>query len=95
MSAYFIANILITDDDLFKEYGVQIGDMVKQWGGTYLAIDDSPVVLEGTWDYSRLVLLQFPDKETLLKWYNSEEYQKVLKLRLDASKCDTIVINGR
>jgi len=95
MSAYFIANIRITDEKLMKQYGVEIGDMVNRWGGEYLAIDNAPTVLEGKWPYSRLVLLRFPDETTLQKWYNSSEYEKVLKMRLDAAECDTIVIRGK
>ena len=95
MSAYFIANILIEDDDLMKKYGDELGDMVKRWGGEYLAVDNDPTVLEGKWSYSRLVLLRFPDEKTLKDWYDSEEYQKVLSLRLQASKCDTVMIKGK
>jgi len=94
MSAYFIANIRITDEELMKQYGVEIGDMVSRWGGEYLAIDNAPTVLEGKWEYSRLVLLRFPDETTLKKWYNSTEYKDVLQMRLDAAECDTIMIRG-
>jgi len=95
MSTYFIANILIKDEALMQKYADELGDMVKRMGGEYLAIDDSPTVLEGEWDYSRLVLLRFPDEETLKHWYDSPEYQKVLKLRLDATHCNTIMVKGK
>ena len=95
MSAYFIANILIKDEALMQKYADELGDMVKRRGGEYLAIDDSPTVLEGEWNYSKLVLLRFPDEETLKLWYDSTEYQKVLKLRLDATQCDTIMVKGK
>jgi len=95
MSAYFIANIRIKDDQLMKEYNQELGDMVMRWGGEYLAVDDSPIILEGEWPHTRLVLLRFPDQETIQKWYDSEEYQRVLKMRLDASDCNTIMIKGK
>ena len=95
MSAYFIANILIKDEALMQKYADELGDMVKRMGGEYLAVDNSPTILEGAWDYSRLVLLRFPDEETLKLWYDSAEYQKVLKFRLDATQCDTIMVKGK
>ena len=95
MSAYFIANIRIKDEKLMKQYSEELGDMVMRWGGEYLAIDDSPIVLEGEWPHTRLVLLRFPNQETIQKWYDSDEYQRVLKMRLDASDCNTIMIKGK
>ena len=95
MSVYFIANIRIKDEDLMKMYADELGDMVDRWGGEYLAVDNSPAVLEGAWDYSRLVLIRFPDEDTLRNWYYSAEYQDVLGLRLDAASCDTIIVEGK
>ena len=94
MSAYFIANIQIHDLQMMKKYKEEIGDMVMRWGGEYLAAVNDPEVLEGDWDYTRLVLLRFPSEERLKEWYNSEEYQKVLQLRLGAAKCDTVFVKG-
>ena len=94
MSAYFIANILIEDEKLMKQYSDELGDMVGRCGGEYLAVDDHPAVLEGDWQYSRLVLIKFPDESSLKNWYHSEEYQNVLSLRLQAAKCDTLIVKG-
>ena len=94
MSVYFIANIRIKDEVEYQNYMAGVNEVFKKFNGKKLKVDDAPVVLEGTWDYSRLVLTEFPDRESLDKWYYSDEYQEILKYRLSAADCDTIIIGG-
>ena len=91
MSAYFIANIRIHDEDEYKKYIAGSESVFRKFKGKYLTVDNSPAVLEGSWNYSRLVLIEFPCKEALNAWYWSDEYQAILKHRLKAADCDTIV----
>ncbi len=63
--------------------------------GTYLAVDDHPVVLEGKWESERAVLIRFETKEDFEQWYQSEEYQLILKHRLKAAECNTILFEGK
>ena len=92
MSAYFIANIRITDEVEYSKYLEYVESVFNYYNGEYLAVDSNPEVLEGSWDYSRIVLIRFPDKDSLNKWYYSDEYQAILKYRLSAADCDTIII---
>ena len=92
MSAYFIANVRINDEEEYQKYVEKVSGVFSKFNGKYLKVDDSPVVLEGSWDYTRVVLLEFPDEESLNKWYFSDEYQAIVKQRLLAADCDTIVV---
>ena len=92
MSAYFIANIRIKDENEYQKYIEHVGEVFGKFNGKYLVVDNNPVVLEGKWDYTRLVLIEFPDEESLKKWYHSEEYQAIAKHRLAAADCDTISV---
>jgi len=94
MSCYFIANIQINDESEYKKYIENAGKVFSRYKGKYLAVDNSPDVLEGEWKYSRVVIIEFPNKEELLKWYNSPEYQEIVQYRLNAARCDTILVNG-
>jgi hypothetical protein len=60
----------------------------------YLAIDESPTLLEGEWNYTKSVLIKFNNKKEFEDWYYSADYQKILKHRLNAAKCDTILLEG-
>lgn len=95
MSAYFIANIRIKDPTEYQKYLDGSAAVFQKYKGRYLAVDDCPEILEGSWNYSRLVLIEFPDKKSLHDWYQSEEYQALLKHRLTASDCDTVAIKGK
>ena len=66
-------------------------EVFQKFNGKYLAVDKNPEILEGHWAYSRLVLIEFPDKESLKKWYYSDAYQKILQFRLSGARCDTII----
>ena len=92
MSAYFIANIRVNNEGEYQRYLECVDEVFSKSNGKYLVVDNCPVVLEGKWDYSRLVLIEFPDKESLNNWYYSDEYQGILKYRLFAAECDTIMV---
>ena len=92
MSAYFIANIKIHDESEYQKYLENVDCVFEKFNGKYLTVDEKPEILEGKWDYSRLVLIEFPDKDSLKKWYSSSEYQDILKFRLSGADCDTIIV---
>ena len=92
MSAYFIANIKIHDENKYQKYLENADCVFKKFNGKYLTVDEKPEVLEGKWDYSRLVLIEFPDKDSLKKWYYSSEYQDILKFRFSGADSDTIIV---
>lgn len=94
MSHYFIANIKINNEDEYKKYLNEADEVFSKYNGKYLAVDNKPIILEGNWKYSRTVLIKFNTLEDFNNWYHSEDYQKILKHRLAAAECDTILIEG-
>ena len=92
VSAYFIANILIHDEEEYQKYLERVDEVFRKFNGKYLAVGKSPEVLEGAWNYSRAVLIEFPDRESLKAWYYSSEYQEIVRHRLSAAACDTIIV---
>lgn len=95
MSAYFIASIRICDKSEYEKYLEDVDEVFAKFGGEYLAVDDCPEVLEGEWDYTKAVLIRFESIEELKRWYDSDEYRRILKYRLGAAECDTIIIKGK
>ncbi|MCB9207018.1 MAG: DUF1330 domain-containing protein [Ignavibacteriales bacterium] len=94
MNYYFIANIKINDENEYKKYLEKVDDIFEKYNGKYLSVDNNPILLEGKWEYTRNVLIEFPTKQDFDNWYFSEEYQNILKHRLTAAECDTILISG-
>ncbi|MBN1821630.1 MAG: GNAT family N-acetyltransferase, partial [Prolixibacteraceae bacterium] len=94
MSYYFIANIRINDPEEYQKYLDNSKGELSKFKKEYLVVDDKPEVLEGSWDYTRTVLIRFDSKADFDAWYYSDTYQKILKHRLKAADCDTIVAKG-
>ncbi len=79
-AAYLIAQIQITEEKaFFEEYGASVGPLLAKAGANVLVAAPSPQVLEGEWDANWIVVLQFPSEQALLGWYQSDEYQSVVR----------------
>lgn len=94
MAYYFVAQIRIDDPVEYEKYLDKTDNIFSLYKGEYLAVDESPEILEGNWDYTKSVLIKFESRQDFENWYYSEDYQSILKHRLSASKCDTILIEG-
>lgn len=95
MSYYFLASISIRDEEEYQHYLDKADEVFSRYNGEYLAIDEHPVVLEGEWESERAVLIRFATKADFEAWYRSGDYQAILKHRLSASECNTLLIKGK
>ncbi len=95
MSVYFLAQINITDEKQYQRYLDRCDDIFSKYNGKYLSVDPDPDKLEGEWDYTRTVLIQFQTKIEFDDWYHSKSYQEILKFRLSGATCDSILIHGK
>ena len=94
MNYYFIAQIKIKDKKSYQKYIDKAASVFAKYKGEYIAVNDNPEILEGKWNYTRTVLIRFGNKSDFEKWYHSPEYQEILKYRLKAADCDTILVRG-
>jgi uncharacterized protein (DUF1330 family) len=94
MSYYFIAQIKINDSKEYQEYLNGCDEVFSRYKGKYLAVDGNPQVLEGDWPYSRAIIVNFQTEEDFMEWYYSPGYQELLKYRLRAAHCDTLLVKG-
>jgi len=94
MSVYLIAMVKVNDVETYKKYTAQIPAITKKYGGKFLARAGEVEALEGEPFHDRLVIVEFPSKEALHRWYTSEEYQAALKYRHASSEGRILVIEG-
>jgi uncharacterized protein (DUF1330 family) len=94
MHYYFAAQIRINTPEEYQKYIDKADQVFKKFKGKYLAVDNHPEVVEGSWNYTRTILIEFESKSDFEEWYYSPEYQEILKFRLQAADCDTILIEG-
>ena len=94
MSGYLIAQLNMTDKESFKLYAETVPEYVKKFGGKYLVRAGEFKSMQGNWDFTRNVIIQFPTYEKALEWYDSEEYKPVKPIRLANSVANGIIIRG-
>jgi uncharacterized protein (DUF1330 family) len=94
MPAYLIADSHITDQQTYDEYKRQVAPIVAKFRGRFLVRGGPHEILEGTWSPARLVMIEFPDMETLKAWYSSPEYAPLLALRQPAAIDHLVAVPG-
>ena len=94
MAAYLIADIDITDAAVYEEYKREVPATQQRYGGKYLGRGGLTKVLEGDWEPHRLVIVEFPDLASLMKWYTSPEYSRLKAIREKSAKTRIIVLEG-
>jgi len=82
------------DWESMKKYVEKVRATVEQYGGQYLATDSNVEVIEGPYAPKHTVLIAFPTREMLGKWYESPEYQEILPYRLKGAKGAAVVVHG-
>ena len=95
MACYFIARIQIHDEAEYARYLAQCDEVFKHFNGRYLAVDDAPVSLEGAPEEGRMVVIEFPDEASFHAWYDSPEYQSILRHRLRGAHCTASLVRGK
>ena len=93
MSAYLMGRITVTDAEGYQAYARQTAALAEAFGGRFLVKGGAQCILEGDAP-ERHVLIEFPDRQTALAWYNSEEYRRILPVALSASHRDIVIVDG-
>jgi uncharacterized protein (DUF1330 family) len=94
MPAYLIANVDVKDAAAFEEYRKQVPATIAKHGGKYLVRGGRVERLEGSWNPTRLVVLEFPSMEQARRWYDSDDYRGPKALRMKAALTDAVFVEG-
>ena len=94
MPAYVIIETDIHDPEQYERYKAASPAAVAAGDGRFLARGGELAVLEGDWDPARIVVLEFPDLETVKRWYDSPDYQEAKRLREGAASLRMVAVEG-
>jgi uncharacterized protein (DUF1330 family) len=94
MRAYLICMVRVDDVDTYKKYTAQTPALIEKHGGRFLVRGGAVEAIEGEPFHDRLVVLEFPSKEAVHKFYGSPEYQEVLKIRRASSASRFLLAEG-
>jgi uncharacterized protein (DUF1330 family) len=81
MSAYVVVEFTVKDPDVYREKYAAIAGKTAQEHGAKVLANGNWEILDGETGLSSGVIVQFPDRETALNWYNSPEYQQLIEIR--------------
>jgi uncharacterized protein (DUF1330 family) len=93
VSAYVIVELDVTDPEEYAAYGKLAEASVTRHGGRFIVRGGQTDVLEGEWS-PRMIVLEFESLDAVRSWYDSEDYQACLPMRLRSSKGRMIAVAG-
>ncbi len=94
MAGYMIADVNVTDPAGFEEYRKLVSATIEVYGGRYLVRGGAVEPVEGNWNPSRLVILEFDSVERAKEWYYSEEYAGPKTMRHNSATTNATFVEG-
>tara|TARA_B100002051_G_scaffold276340_1_gene324022 strand:+ start:4603 stop:4905 length:303 start_codon:yes stop_codon:yes gene_type:complete len=95
MKAYWVARSKIIDPESYKKYTDLVPDIIQKYSGKILARGGDHEILEGTKEFHRFVIIEFPTIKHGKKCWESEDYQKASSNRKNGSgKVDLILVEA-
>ncbi|MEY9859832.1 uncharacterized protein (DUF1330 family) [Catenulispora sp. GAS73] len=93
MTAYALANVRSVElcPDIV-EYLERIQGTMDPFGGRFVFHGGEKEVVEGAWSQD-LILIEFPDTESVRGWWTSPEYQAIKHLRTDHMAADIVLFD--
>ena len=94
MPGYLVAQLKVHDREMFARYRDAVAPLVDRFGGRYLVRGGKLDVLEGDWQMPRLVVIEFQSVAAARHFYESPEYQQILRLRTESAGGTVAIVEG-
>jgi uncharacterized protein (DUF1330 family) len=94
MPAYVIVQVKVEDPVRYEAYKKMVPPSLANYGGRFLVRGAKTETLEGAWQPSRLVILEFPSVERAKAWWASPEYAEAKALRQATAQTELLVVEG-
>ena len=92
MPAYVIVDVKVTDPEQYKQYMALTPGAIESAGGRFMVRGGQHEVLEGSWQPTRMVLVEFPDMAAARAFYDSAKYREARTKRADACEFFNMVV---
>ena len=94
MAGYIIARVNVTDPEKYKDYTAVTPGLIAKYGGRFIVRGGETVTLEGPEETGRVVVIEFDSLEQAKSFYESDDYQAAIGLRVAASTGQLIAVAG-
>lgn len=91
---YVIAQINVTNPDVYPSYVKQVQPTIDHFGGRFLVRGGDAQSFENEPFGDRHVVIEFPSKQAALDWYHSDIYADAKALRQSASVSVQTIVEG-
>ena len=92
MATFFLADIEVLDRTVYEQYIAKAGPIVRRHGGEYVLRSERIEPLGGGWNPARLLLIRFPDRESVATCFGSPEYLAIKHLREQSTRSRAVLI---
>lgn len=94
MAAYAIVDLEVFDIELYLKYSLAVRPLLDAAGARYLARGGEFLVLEGDYQPSRLILVEFPSLDCMQSFYQSDSYRELEIQRRECSRANILGVEG-
>lgn len=94
MAVYVLAQLKFTDRPAYDRYQARFAEVFAKFAWRVLAGDEHPLVVEGDWRWTKVVLLSFPDNQSFWAWHESAEYQEIARDRRIGAEALILLVQG-
>jgi uncharacterized protein (DUF1330 family) len=94
MTAYVLVDIKVNDPIGYEDYKMLAPQSLQIYGGKYIVRGGPVEILENDWEFNRLVILEFENKERAKAWLNSPEYAPARVLRHKYADSRMIIVES-
>lgn len=94
MTVFLVVQVKVKAREAYDRYSSGFMEVFSKYDGTMLAADFEPKLLDGEWDFDRLVMMSFPDEASLKSWITSDEYQTLTADRTAGAQTIALMAKG-
>ncbi len=94
MAAFIIFEVDVKDPERYAKNRDLIQPTLEPYGGRFIVRGGRVECLEGSWNPSRLVIVEFPSAEKAMEWWSSEEYRPAKQVRQETTDTEMIIVDG-
>lgn len=94
MGVYLVCTVRVDDPERYKQYTAKTPALIEKHGGRFVVRGGPVETIEGPEFGDRLVIVEFPSKEAAKTFYNSDEYQDVMRHRSASAESRFLLADG-
>nr|WP_256346783.1 DUF1330 domain-containing protein [Pseudomonas gingeri] len=91
MSAYVLVELTVNFPEKLAAYAERSAPILARYKGEIVVNGELTAVHGGT-AFARGLIIKFPDSQTALDWYNSEDYKEAIVYRDKALVCRVMLL---